>query len=99
MKVGDKVVYIEKDLPDIGLYNNDVYRIEATSECNCKDNLHIDVGISLPPDRKFTFCPDCLTIAAMEDNWFFHNSGFRLLQPNEEIEIVEREIQSNVLGI
>lgn len=80
MKVGDKVVYIMKSLPDIGLVNGKIYTILSTENCLCKDGLCIDVGIT---QDKFTVCGHCYTIINMDDRWMFDHTGFRLADEND----------------
>lgn len=87
MKTGDKVVYIQKTLTDIGLIKGQVYTIVATAECGgCDDGLHIDVGLN--HDGKFVVCDICVNIVSIGDEYFLHNSGFRLL----EDEFIERHL-------
>lgn len=81
MKVGQRVVYIQRDLPEIGLINGKIYQVYEVLDCNCKTGPHIDVGIT--GDHPFSYCNDCGAIINIDDRWFFSHTGFR---PVEEVE-------------
>ena len=86
MKVGDKVIYIQKSLPEIGLINNNIYSIYSTEDCGgCKDGLHIDVGIM--QDSGIVYCPICNNIVNIDDRYLFHHSGFVPLSEIDEMEL------------
>lgn len=80
MKVGDKVVYIERSLPSIGLINGKIYTILSTEECCCKDGLCIDIGLT---QDQFTVCVYCNTIINMDDRYMFDHKGFRLIDEDD----------------
>lgn len=94
MKVGQKVVYIQKDCPEIGLIKNKIYTIFAVAECNCKDGLCIDVGITT--DRPFVYCDICNSIISVDDRYFFDHSGFREL---DELDSLIEEISNESVMI
>lgn len=91
MQVGQKVVYIEKNLPEIGLIKDAVYTIADVADCNCKNGPHIDVGIT--SDHPFSYCPDCGAIINIDDRWFFSHTGFRLIDENSIEERMQAYLQ------
>lgn len=84
-KPGQKVVYIERSLPDIGLIKNEIYTVLDTADCNCAQNIH--VGIINP--HAFVRCADCGAIINIDDRWFLNSDAFRLLSENEVLELEE----------
>lgn len=92
MQIGDMVVYIMQSLPEIGLIKDAVYEIEGTADCGgCKDGLHIDVGFSIGANKNFTVCGVCENIVNMDDRYFLHHSGFRLVETREQF--IERHLE------
>lgn len=83
MKSGDKVVYIQKSLPGIGLIKNNIYEILETTLCNCVNGLHLNVGISMPESSPFSYCQTCGAILNIDERWFLHHSGFAPVSKHE----------------
>lgn len=82
MNIGQKVVYIEKNLPEIGLIKGQIYQVLDVLECNCKTGPHIDVGIT--GYHPFSYCNDCGAIVNIDERWFFSHTGFRPIDDEEE---------------
>jgi hypothetical protein len=78
-KVGQKVVYVERTLPEIGLFKNEVYEVLGVAECGC--DSHIDVGSHFK-DHTFTYCDECGNIINVGEEWYFSESGFRPVVEN-----------------
>lgn len=83
MRAGQRVVYVEKNLPQIGLITGQIYQVLDVEDCNCKTGPHIDVGIKMPDEQKFSYCMDCGAIINIDERWFFSHTGFR---PIEDVE-------------
>jgi hypothetical protein len=73
-KVGQKVVYVQRDLPGIGLIKGKVYEVLAVEFC-CEQS--IDVGIV--HTGPFTYCGQCGAIINIDDRNFISHDWFRPL--------------------
>lgn len=91
MRVGDRVVYIMRDLPEIGLINGKVYTVQGTAECGgCKDGLCVDVG--LETEKRMTYCDKCENIIHIGPEWYFNQEAFRLVEYKGAYDLVENLI-------
>lgn len=87
MKVGDRVVYIMRDLPDVGLINGKVYTIQGIAECGgCIDDFCVDVG--LETEKRMTYCDKCQNIIHIGPEWYFNKEAFRLVEYRQSSQLV-----------
>ncbi len=86
MNVGSKVVYIEKEMPELGLINGKTYTVLGMADCGTVGHSFcIDVGIKVPPDKKFVICEDCLNIIHIGEEYYLDHTGFKELDEKQEV--------------
>ena len=85
-KVGQKVVYVQISLPELGLIKGQIYTVLATQFC-CEQS--IDVGVV--GNHDFTHCWRCKAILNINDRHFLSHEGFKPLIENQ---ILENELTS-----
>ncbi len=87
MTIGDKVVYIKRSIPKLGLFHNEIYTVAGTTMCGCKDGLCIDIGIKIPDATGIVYCSACGHVLTENgDEYFMAHTGFRLLSNVAEID-------------
>lgn len=86
-RVGQRVVYIEKTMPDVGLVKNDIYEVQTIEFC-CEQT--IDIGLT--HNGTYGYCSDCGVIINIDERLFLSHTGFRALLPSEERKL---EIESH----
>jgi hypothetical protein len=84
MKIGSKVVYIERNMPEHGLINGKIYTVLGIADCGTKGHgFAIDVGLNVPPNTWGVVCEVCGNIISIGDEYYLDYTGFIEVDENE----------------
>lgn len=83
MNIGSKVVYIERDMPELGLINGKVYTVCGMADCGTPGHSFcIDVGLSVPAQYWGVVCEVCGNIISIGEEFYLDHTGFKEIDEN-----------------
>jgi len=86
MQVGSKVVYIERDMPELGLINGKVYTVKGIADCGTKGHSYaIDIGLKVPVNNWGVICEVCGNIISIGVEFYLDHTGFKEVDQLENI--------------